>query len=257
MSLERLTDRVTIVTGAASGIGKATAARLAAEGAKVLASDITADALEVSVKEANAGATGTGEVVAHVADISDEAQAAGTIEAAIGRWGRLDGLANIAGMLRTARTHEMDLDTWNRIINVNLTGTFLMCRAALPHLIESKGAIVNTASTSSYFGHPWMAAYASSKGAIHSLTVTLAVEYSQEGVRANAVAPGSVHSGITNGVEFPTDLTKAESKLIRRIMSPTGFGDPEDVASVVAMLLSSDAKHITGEVIRIDGGTHA
>ncbi|MCU1499119.1 MAG: hypothetical protein JWM47_3072 [Acidimicrobiales bacterium] len=257
MPLERLTDRIVIVTGAASGIGKATAARLAAEGAKVLASDITADALEVSVKEAQAGATAGGEVVAHVADISDEAQAAGTIEAAVGRWGGIDGLANIAGMLRTVRTHECDLDLWNKIIGVNLTGTFLMCRAALPHLIESKGAIVNAASTSSFFGHPWMGAYASSKGAIAAFTQTLAVEYCQDGVRANAVAPGSVHSGITHGVEFPDDLTKAESKLVRRIMSPTGFGEPEDVAAVVAMLLSNDGRHITGEVIRIDGGTHA
>ncbi len=257
MSLERFTDRVIIVTGAASGIGKATAARLAAEGAKVLASDIVADALEASVAEANAGAGPGGEVVAHVADISDEAQAAGTVEAAVGRWGHLDGLCNIAGMLRTVRTHECDLATWNKIIDVNLTGTFLMCRAALPHLITSKGSIVNAASTSSFFGHPWMAAYAASKGAIAALTQTLAVEYSKEGVRVNAIAPGSVHSNITSNVAFPDDLTKDEGKLVRRIMSPTGFGDPEDVAAVVAMLASVDGKHITGEVIRIDGGTHA
>jgi NAD(P)-dependent dehydrogenase (short-subunit alcohol dehydrogenase family) len=257
MPLERFTDRVVIVTGAASGIGRATAARLAAEGAKVLASDITADALAESVAEAQAGAAPGGEVVAHVADISDEAQAAGTIAAAVERWGRLDALCNIAGMLKTVRTHECDLDTWNRVINVNLTGTFLMCRAALPHLMESRGAIVNAASTSSFFGHPWMAAYASSKGAIAALTHTLAVEYCKEGVRVNAIAPGSVTSGITNNVAFPDDLTKDEGKLVRRIMSPTGFGDPADVASVVALLASDDGRHMTGEIIRIDGGTHA
>jgi NAD(P)-dependent dehydrogenase (short-subunit alcohol dehydrogenase family) len=257
MPLERFTDRVVIVTGAASGIGRATAARLAAEGAKVLASDITADALAESVAEAQAGAAPGGEVVAHVADISDEAQAAGTIAAAVDRWGRLDALCNIAGMLKTVRTHECDLDTWNRVINVNLTGTFLMCRAALPHLMESRGAIVNAASTSSFFGHPWMAAYASSKGAIAALTHTLAVEYCKEGVRVNAIAPGSVTSGITNNVAFPDDLTKDEGKLVRRIMSPTGFGDPADVASVVALLASDDGRHLTGEIIRIDGGTHA
>lgn len=257
MSSQRLTDRVVIVTGAASGIGKATAARLAAEGARVLASDITADALHDSAAAANAGAGPGGEVVAHVADISDEQQSAGTIAEAIGRWGRLDGLANIAGMLRTERTHLSDLDTWNRILAVNATGTYLMCRAALPHLITARGAIVNSASTSTFFGHPWMAAYAASKGAIHSLTQTLAVEYCKDGVRANCVAPGSVHSGITSNVEFPSDLTKDEGKLVRRIMSPTGFGQPEDVASVVAMLLSDDGRHITGETIRIDGGTHA
>jgi NAD(P)-dependent dehydrogenase (short-subunit alcohol dehydrogenase family) len=257
MPLERFTDRVAIVTGAASGLGRATAARLAAEGAKVLASDIVADQLDASVAEANAGATSGGEVVAHVADIGDEAQAGATIEAAIGQWGRIDALANIAGMLRTVRTHECDLDTWNRIIGVNLTGTFLMCRAALPHLITSKGVIVNAASTSSFFGHPWMAAYASSKGAIAALTQSLAVEYCKDGVRVNAIAPGSVTSGITDNVAFPSDLTKEEGRLVRRIMSPTGFGDPADVAAVVAMLASDDGKHITGEVIRIDGGTHA
>ena len=260
MPLERFTDRVAIVTGAASGIGKATAARLATEGATVLASDITKDALDTSVEEANAaaGASGAGgSVVAHVADISDEAQAAGTIEAAISHWGRLDALCNIAGMLRTVRTHECDLETWNKILDVNLTGTFLMCRSALPHLITSKGAIVNAASTSSFFGHPWMAAYASSKGAIAALTQSLAVEYCKEGVRVNAVAPGSVTSGITNNVSFPDDLTKEEGKLVRRIMSPTGFGAPEDVAAVVAMLAGPDGKHITGEIIRVDGGTHA
>ena len=257
MPLERFTDRVAIVTGAASGIGRATAARLASEGAKVLACDVTAEALDAAVAELQASAAAGGEVVAHVVDISDEAQAQAAIDAAIDRWGRIDALCNIAGMLRTVRTHECDLATWKRIIDVNLTGTFLMCRAALPHLIESKGSIVNAASTSSFFGHPWMGAYASSKGGIAAFTQTLAVEYSKDGVRVNAVAPGSVHSGITSNVEFPSDLTKEEGKLVRRIMSPTGFGQPEDVASVVALLASADGAHITGEIVRIDGGTHA
>lgn len=257
MPLERFTDKVVIVTGAASGIGRATAVRLAAEGAKVLAADVTADALHEAVAEANATATGTAEVVGHVVDISDEAQVAATIETTVERWGRIDALCNIAGILRTVRTHECDLDTWNRILAVNLTGTFLMCRAALPHLIESKGAIVNAASTSSHFGHPWMAAYASSKGAIAAFTQTLAIEYSQDGVRANAIAPGSVNTGITDSVVFPSDISKQESRLVRRIMSPTGFGEPADVAAVVALLASSDGAHITGEIIRIDGGTHA
>jgi NAD(P)-dependent dehydrogenase (short-subunit alcohol dehydrogenase family) len=257
VGLERFTDRVAVVTGAASGIGRATVARLAAEGAKVLAVDITADALADSVAEATAGAAPGAEVVAHVADISDELQAQATIDDAAERWGRVDALCNIAGILRTVRTHECDLDTWKRVIDVNLTGTFLMCRAALPHLRESKGSIVNAASTSSFFGHPWMAAYASSKGAIAALTQTLAVEYCQDGVRVNAVAPGSVSTGITDNVSFPDDLTRDESKLVRRIMSPTGFGDPADVAAVVAMLASADGRHITGETIRVDGGTHA
>lgn len=257
MPLERLSEHVVIVTGAASGIGRATAARLAAEGAKVLACDITVEALSESVADANAGAVDGAEVIKYPLDVSSEVATAEAVAEVVGRWGRLDGLVNAAGILRTARTHECDLDTWNRILSVNATGTFLMCRAALPHLINAKGAIVNFASTSTFFGHPWMAAYAASKGAIQSLSQTLAVEYALEGVRVNCVAPGSVHSGITGGVQFPDDLTKEEGRLVRRIMSPTGFGEPADVAGVIAMLLSSDGRHMTGETIRIDGGTHA
>jgi NAD(P)-dependent dehydrogenase (short-subunit alcohol dehydrogenase family) len=257
MPLERLSERVVLVTGAASGIGRATAARLAAEGARVLACDVTAEALDASATEADDGAQADGGAVAHLLDVSDENATASAVDLVLERWGRLDGLVNAAGILRTARTHESDLETWNRILGVNATGTYLMCRAALPHLIEAKGAIVNFASTSTFFGHPWMAAYAASKGAIQSLSQTLAVEYALDGVRVNCVAPGSVHSGITGGVEFPADLTRDEGKLVRRIMSPTGFGQPEDVAGVIAMLLSDDGRHITGETIRIDGGTHA
>lgn len=257
MTCDRLTDRAVIVTGAASGIGRGTALRLASEGARVLACDINAEGLAETLELGAAAAAHGGEVVTRVTDISDEADAAGAVAEAVSEFGRLDGLANIAGMLRSGRTHEFDLATWELLLRVNLTGTFLMCRAALPHLMESTGAIVNSASTSSSFGHPWMAAYAASKGAVWSFTQTLAVEYCKVPVRANCIAPGSVHSGITSNVQFPPDLTKDESKLVRRIMSPTGFGDPADVASVVALLLSDDGKHITGECIRIDGGTHA
>ncbi len=255
--LQRLADRVVIITGAASGIGQATAIRAASEGAKVLATDINPEGLEETLSAINSTVDGTGECITVTSDISNESEAASTVAAALDAWGRIDGLANIAGMLRSGRTHDFDLETWNRIIAVNLTGTFLMCRAALPHLIAAKGSIVNAASTSSFFGHPFMAAYAASKGAILSFTQAIAVEYCKVPVRANCVAPGSVHSGITSAVTYPDDLSPEEGKLIYRIMSPTGFGEPADVASVVVMLLSEDGRHITGECIRIDGGTHA
>jgi NAD(P)-dependent dehydrogenase (short-subunit alcohol dehydrogenase family) len=238
-------------------LASANSARVGHQAGHLVLGELDLLAAERSARERSATLKSTGSGFTHVADISDEEQAAGTIEAAVARWGRLDALCNIAGMLQTVRTHECDLATWNRVIGVNLTGTFLMCRAALPHLIASKGAIVNAASTSSFFGHPWMAAYAASKGGIAALTQTLAVEYCTDGVRVNAVAPGSVTSGITTGVEFPADLTKEEGRLVRRIMSPTGFGDPADVAAVIAMLASDDGRHVTGEIVRIDGGTHA
>jgi NAD(P)-dependent dehydrogenase (short-subunit alcohol dehydrogenase family) len=247
VTLERFEGKVAIVTGAGSGIGRATAIRLADEGATVLAVDVDEHGLEVTAKDRSA-------IHPHTADVGDDASVAAAVQAAVGSFGKLDVLANIAGILRTAHSHECPTELWDLVLRVNLTGTFLMCREALPHLLETKGNIVNCASTSSNFGHPWMAAYASSKGGIAALTQSLAVEYAKRGVRVNAVAPGSVKTGISSGITFPDG---ADFDLLPRIMSPTGPGEPESVASVVAMLASEDGAHMTGALVRIDGGTHA
>ncbi len=254
MVLERFVDRSAIVTGAASGIGRATLLRLVAEGARVLAVDVTADRLDEAVAEAGSEAQAGGDAVAHPADVGDETAVAATVAAAVERFGRLDVLCNIAGILRTAHTHECGLDLWDQVLRVNLTGTFLLCREALPHLLRSGGCIVNCASTSADFGHPWMAAYSASKGGVAALTQSLAVEYAKQGVRVNAVAPGSVDTGITGAITFPDGI---DHKLIYRIMSPTGTRGPQSVASVIAMLASDDGAHMTGTLVRVDGGTHA
>jgi len=248
----RLTGRSALVTGGASGIGAATALRLAAEGATVLAVDLDAEGLKATVASLPVEATGS--ITPHVADVSDEAAVDEAVTAAVSQGGGLDVVANIAGILRAAHSTEHSLELWDQVIRVNLTSTFLVCRAALPHLLDDGGAIINSASTSAEFGHPWMAAYAASKGGVAALTHTLAVEYSKRGVRVNAIAPGSVRTSMTKGLDLPRD---ADFDLIPRIMSPIGPGAPESVASVVALLASDDGAHISGEIIRIDGGTHA
>jgi NAD(P)-dependent dehydrogenase (short-subunit alcohol dehydrogenase family) len=178
----------------------------------------------------------------------------------------LDSLVNAAGILRAAHTHETSLELWNRIVGINLTGTFLVVREALPALLANpRSAIVNFSSTSASFAHPYMAAYAASKGGIQAFTHSLALEYAKDGLRAACVAPGSVKSGITDatGGYIPKD---ADWSLFPRLMpilpttvesSGTGMAEPSAIAGVIAMLVSDDGAWITGTEIRIDGGTHA
>jgi len=241
--MQRFEGRTAIVTGAASGIGRATVERLVAEGASVVAVDV----------RPVAGVTG--DVVALAGDVSDPAVAERAVATAVERWGALHVLANVAGILRTARTHEHPLDTWDQVLAVNLTGTFLACRAAIPALLEGGGgAVVNTASTAALSGHPWAAAYSASKGGVLALTKVIAVEYAKQGLRANAVCPGSIDTPITGDFELPQG---ADMKLLTRIMAIDRPRGPETVAAAIAFLASDDAAHVNGESLRVDGGTLA
>ena len=249
--MERFTDKVVLITGAASGIGRATAERLAQEGASLVLTDVNADGLEQTGETCR----GLGsKVLTMVADVSDEASVADTISSTIAEYGRLDVLCNIAGILQFKDFRETTLADWNRILSVNLTGTFLMCRDAMPHLLESQGNIVNMASTAALAGQPWAAPYAASKGAIHSLTLALAVEFGKMGVRSNSVAPGSIDTPIQQAFELPEG---ADAKLLHRVMPLDKMRGPEQIASAVAYLASDDGAHVNGTVLRVDGGTLA
>jgi len=138
----------------------------------------------------------------------------------------------------------------------NLGGTFLFCREALPHLLQTRGNIVNCASTSAYFGHPCMAAYSASKGGIAAMTHALAWEYIKRGVRVNAVAPGGIDTPLVQAtpIGLPKDM---DYSLLVHLTPINGYGKPENVASVVAMLASADGAHVNGEIIRIDAGVHS
>ena len=249
--MRRLENRVILVTGAASGIGRATAERLADEGGKLFCVDVQIDAVRELV---TAIAARGGEATAQACDVSDERQVAETIAACVDRYGRLDVLCNVAGILRFDHFHDLRTEDWNRVLAVNLTGTFLMCRTALPHLLKTKGNIVNVASTAALAAQPWAAAYAASKGGILALTHTLAIDYVKQGLRVNAVCPGDIQTPIMNAFRLPEG---ANPKLLRRVMAPMGTGKPEHVAGVIAMLASDDGAFVTGEHIRIDGGTLA
>jgi meso-butanediol dehydrogenase / (S,S)-butanediol dehydrogenase / diacetyl reductase len=249
--VKRFADRVALVTGAASGIGRATALRLADEGAALLCCDLQPEPLEQVAAEARArGAS----VTTILCDQSDEEQVNATVAACVERLGRIDVLCNVAGILRFDHTHELRTEDWRRVLAVNLDGAFFFCRAALPHLIASRGNVVNVASTAALAAQPWSAAYAASKGGILALTRSLAIDYVEQGVRANAVCPGSIKTPITRAFRLPEG---ANPKLLERIRSPRGSADPSRVAAVIAMLASDDGAHVTGEEVRVDGGTLA
>ena len=247
--MQRFRDKVVLVTGAGSGIGKASALRIAEEGGAVFCVDLDAAAVEATVAEIeSAGGEGT----AHGCDISDETSVNDTVQACIERYGSLYGLVNMAGILRFDDTQELETPHWQKVIDINLTGTMFLCRAALPHLVQTGGSIVNAASTAALQGLPCGLAYSASKGAVLAMTRSIAVEYAKRGVRANCVCPGDISTSMTDGIDFPKTM---DFDLMPRIMSISGPLGPEVVAGVIAMLASEDGIHITGEDIRVDGGT--
>lgn len=243
-------DQIILLTGASSGIGRATALKLAAQGASLFLTDIAAEALEATAKEAAAaGAT----VEFKTSDVSQESDAMATVAACVEHFGRLDGLCNIAGVIQFEHAEKTSFEMWRRILSVNLDGTFLMVREALPHLVETKGVIVNMGSTAGLMGLSYGAAYGASKGGVHALTRSVAVEYAQRGIRCNSVCPASIETAMSRP-RFPKGI---DMNLLNRAASLHGTRPPEVVANLVAFLLSDDAEHISGEEIRIDGAALA
>ncbi|MFF4814081.1 SDR family NAD(P)-dependent oxidoreductase [Kitasatospora sp. NPDC001309] len=253
--MERFSGRNVLITGGGSGIGQATVHRILAEGGKVVAVDVNEDGLKKTLDRATAEGTAD-RLTIQVLDISDEAAVVAGVAEAVAGLGGLDVLVNAAGILRSSHTHETTLEFWNKLLAVNLTGTFLMTREVLPALLATgKGVVVNFSSTSASFAHPYMAAYAATKGGIQSFTHAIASEYSKQGLRAVCVAPGSIDSGMTNNPGLPAD---ADFTLLAKL-SPAlghGFAGPDTVAGVIAMLASDDGAFVTGTELRIDGGTH-
>lgn len=262
MPVQRFADRRVIVTGAGSGIGQATVARLLDEGATAVAYDVSAAGLVRTVAAADDAGTAT-RLTTAVLDVSDEDAVTAAVDAAVSDLGGLDVLVNVAAVQTCSHTHQTTLADWNRTLAINLTGTFLMTRQALPALLESgRGVVVNFTSTAASFAHPYMAAYAASKGGILSFTHSLALEYSKQGLRAVNIQPGGISTALANSTldkmpdGYDLGLWAKQTPLLHGQDSEI-LGDASAVASVIAMVASDDGAFVTGTEIRVDGGAHA
>jgi NAD(P)-dependent dehydrogenase (short-subunit alcohol dehydrogenase family) len=257
--MQRFVDRRVIVTGAGSGIGQATVARLLDEGAAVVAFDISPAGLKATAELA-AQAGHEARLTTAEVDVSVEADVIRAVAAAVAGLGGLDVLVNAAAIQICAHTHEHTLADWNRTLAVNITGLFLVTREALPALCASgHGVLVNFTSTAARFAHPYMAAYSASKGAVLAFTHGVALEYASQGLRAVNIQPGGVDTPLAMGVieQMPDGFDVG--LWVKQIPALRGgtLGDPAHVASVVAMVASDDGAFITGTEIRVDGGAHA
>jgi NAD(P)-dependent dehydrogenase (short-subunit alcohol dehydrogenase family) len=251
----RLAGRRIVVTGGGGGIGAASALRVAADGSAVAVLDARGDAAEqVADQIRSAG----GKAAGMACDVSDETSVIDAIAAASAALGGIDGLVCSAGITRPARTHELTLADWHTVIGVNLTGTFLAIRECLPHMIrERSSSIVTIGSPASVVAAGRVCAYDASKGGVLQLTRSVAVEYVNDGLRANCLIPGAVQTGLVANTRalYGPDNSDREAGASARIQVPMSrIADPAEIASAVSFLLSDEASFITAAAIPVDGG---
>ncbi|MBE3002376.1 SDR family oxidoreductase [Nocardiopsis sp. HNM0947] len=246
--MRRFDGKRALVTGAASGIGRATVVRLVSEGAAVLAVDRDTEGLHKTMAAAEGLA---GHAVPHTADVTDEVSVEGAVGAAVSTFGGLDVLVNVAGIHRATPIEDLTVDDLHALFSVNLVGTALFCRAAVPHLGEG-GAVVNVASAAAIQGNPYMSAYSASKGAVLSFSRSLAAELVGRGIRVVPVCPGEVATPLTAGGAVPEHVDRS---YFGRIRSLLGAATPEQIAGVLAFAASEDGGYVTGTELTVDGGS--
>jgi NAD(P)-dependent dehydrogenase (short-subunit alcohol dehydrogenase family) len=249
----RFEGRTALVTGAASGIGRATVERLLSEGATVVGTDVQA--------ESDGGPAGRREGYRFLtADVRDEAAMAAAVAEAVDAGGRLDGVVNAAGVAGAGPVHLLDLAEWDRVVSINLTGTFVVAKVALAQMLAQdprpngqRGAVVTIASIEGLEGTAGGSCYNASKGGVVLLTRNMAIDYGPSGIRVNAVCPGFVDTPMT-GLIFGMDGMEAVADGYRDEHALRRIGQADEIAAATAYLLSDDASFVSGAAIPVDGG---
>jgi NAD(P)-dependent dehydrogenase (short-subunit alcohol dehydrogenase family) len=251
MTPSDMSGKVALVTGAASGLGRGTAIALAKAGADLLLVDVNKSGLDETAAEV--AALGRRADV-HATNLAERDNCLAAVAAAVAAFGRLDALCNVAGVIKFAHTPDMSAADYALTIAVNLNAPFYLSQAAIPHLLEANGAIVNVTSSAAFVGEAYVAAYCASKAGLTHMTKALAMEYSHKPIRINAVAPGGMMTNIATSMSFPPDLDRS---LIARFSGLRGLVEVADVAGVIAFLASPAAEGFHGACINMDRGITA
>ncbi|MEH6570095.1 MAG: SDR family oxidoreductase [Halioglobus sp.] len=248
--MQRFTGKVALITGAASGIGRATALRLGLEGAMLFLADINEAGLTETVGLLTPGCK------VHIAcvDVTDSKACNALVDSCIEQLGQLDILCNIAGIALCKNLADITDSDWQRAVGINLNGVFFLSRAAMPHLVESKGNIVNMSSSAGLVGQAYNSAYCATKAGVLMFSKSLAIEFAKKGVRVNAICPGMVNTALTEQFSMPEDV---DMQLMEKLFPLIEGAEPEEIAGAVAYLASQEARFITGAALPIDGAQTA
>ena len=246
-----MAGKVAFITGGARGLGREIAIALAEAGHRLDLVDVLVDRLVATAAKLR---TAGHEVIAREVDVSVRQQCFDAVTDCVGRFGELAVLVNCAAVIRMEHFTDTSEEAWNRIVPVNLSGPFFLCQAAIPHLLETRGVIVNMASAAGIKGQAYTLPYSVTKAAVVSLTKCLALEYGKRGLRVVAVAPGGVKTALTAQTKFPEG---ADMGLIHKMMPLSPLAEPEEIAAAVAYLASDEARFVNGAVLAIDGAQTA
>lgn len=248
--MRRFENKVALITGAASGIGRASAIRLAQEGARVMLADIDMAGMDETAKII----ASPDQTASVLLDVTSLQQCRDAVKAVIDQWAQLDVLCNIAGIAMAKHFQDLTENDWTKMISINLNSVFFLSQAAIPYLIESKGNIVNMASTAALVGQIYNAPYCASKGAVVMLTKSMAVEFADRGVRVNAICPGAVKTALAKKFVMPEE---PNLDMFSRMLPLLDMAEADEIGASIAYLASHEARYITGTTLAIDGGQTA